>query len=272
MKLQNPQQIQKWANQFRRDGVLVIPGVLSRAECDELKYDIDQLARSRNQDDLKSRNVYIYKRLFESSEANLRLFEKEPIVTLAEEIINDPTARKDDNNFTSTGLQCHVIHNNGLIVPAGKPGIYMWHQDDPPHFIVTHGKAPTNIHLPVLTLTVNYYLTDVNHRDNGPTRAVKGSHLFGALCPEKPPKKDVTYCTGPAGSAVLFICQVWHSGSSNRSTQPRYVSQITYARRLIGHKYYPFMNYQMPDHVVEMTKSNKRLKRLTGFLDHGAYG
>jgi len=45
---------------------------------------------------------------------------------------------------------------------------------------------------------------------------------------------------------------------------------VTYGRRIIGHKYYPFMNYQMPEKVF--VNADDRLKRLLGFLDHGAYG
>jgi hypothetical protein len=41
------------------------------------------------------------------------------------------------------------------------------------------------------------------------------------------------------------------------------MTQVSYARRLIGHKYFPFMNYQMPEHVY--AGANPRLKRLLGF-------
>jgi ectoine hydroxylase-related dioxygenase (phytanoyl-CoA dioxygenase family) len=45
---------------------------------------------------------------------------------------------------------------------------------------------------------------------------------------------------------------------------------VTFAKRLVGHKYYPFINYQMPEHCYQ--NANPRLKRLLGFLSHGAYG
>jgi len=48
------------------------------------------------------------------------------------------------------------------------------------------------------------------------------------------------------------------------------MTQVTYARRMIGHKYHPFMNYVMPQHVYQ--DANPRLKRLLGFLPSGAYG
>ena len=101
-----------------------------------------------------------------------------------------------------------------------------------------------------------------------------GTHLLGA---PPPPSLEGTewedqihYNLGEAGSVVMFNNQVWHRGGPNRSNRTRYVTQITYARRIVGHKYYPFMNYVMPEHVYQ--NANPRLQRLLGFLDHGAYG
>jgi hypothetical protein len=45
---------------------------------------------------------------------------------------------------------------------------------------------------------------------------------------------------------------------------------VSYGRKLIGHKYAPFMNYQMPEHVYR--DAGPRRKRLLGFLPSGAYG
>jgi hypothetical protein len=68
----------------------------------------------------------------------------------------------------------------------------------------------------------------------------------------------------------MFNCQVWHRGAPNASDRTRGMAQCTYARRLVGHKYWPFMNYQMPEHVYR--DASPRLRRLLGFLPHGAYG
>jgi hypothetical protein len=48
------------------------------------------------------------------------------------------------------------------------------------------------------------------------------------------------------------------------------MTQVSYGRRLVNHFFYPFMNYQMPEHVYR--DANPRLKRLLGFLPSGAYG
>jgi ectoine hydroxylase-related dioxygenase (phytanoyl-CoA dioxygenase family) len=105
-------------------------------------------------------------------------------------------------------------------------------------------------------------------------QVVPGSHLFGRRCPPALEgtewEERIVTCAGPAGSVTMFNCQVWHRGAPNTSDRCRYMAQCTYARRLVGHKYYPFMNYQMPEHVYG--NANPRLKRLLGFLPHGAYG
>jgi ectoine hydroxylase-related dioxygenase (phytanoyl-CoA dioxygenase family) len=80
----------------------------------------------------------------------------------------------------------------------------------------------------------------------------------------------IHYNLGKAGSVVLFNNQVWHRGGPNTSSRTRYITQVTYARRIIGHMYYPFMNYTMPGHVY--ADANPRLRRLLGFKEHGPYG
>jgi ectoine hydroxylase-related dioxygenase (phytanoyl-CoA dioxygenase family) len=196
--------------------------------------------------------------MFELSGANLRLFDLEPIVTFAERLV---------------AANCHVIHNNSFRTPP-EGGISGWHQDDPPHFEVTHGEPPANVRLPVLLFTCNYYLTDVETVEHGPTQTVSRSHLLGAPPPNPIEgsgyEEQVVSNIGPAGSVIMFNNQVWHRGAPNASTRTRYITQISYARRVIGHKYFPFMNYQMPEHVY--AGAGERLSRLLGFLPHGAYG
>ena len=125
--------------------------------------------------------------------------------------------------------------------------------------------------LPVLLFTCNYYLTDVETAGHGPTQTVPGSHLFGAPPPNPIEgsgyEDQVISNTGPAGSVIMFNNQVWHRGGPNQSSRTRYITQISYARRVIGHKFYPFMNYQMPQHVY--AGAGGRLRRLLGFLPHG---
>jgi ectoine hydroxylase-related dioxygenase (phytanoyl-CoA dioxygenase family) len=249
------EQIQAWVEQFHRDGYLFLQNVLTPEHCAELRADLDRALPERGK---VGGGIEICERMFEVSDANLRLFDMEPVVSFAEAIIDTP---------------CHVIHNNSFKSPPGG-GIVTWHQDDPPHLIVTEGEPPKNIRLPVLFFTANYVLTDAPSVEYGPMQVVPGSHLFGRRCPPVLEgtewEERIVTTTGPAGSVTLFNNQVWHRGAPNVSDRVRCMAQATYARRIIGHKYFPFMNYQMPEHVYR--DANPRLKRLLGFLPHGAYG
>ena len=248
--------IAAWVEQFDRDGFLFLPNVLPPSVVAQLREDLDQ-ALVENPPS-PGGVIELQHRMFERSRTNLSLFAMEPIASFAEALV---------------APDCHVIHNNSFRTPIGG-GLSGWHQDDAPHFLVTDGAPPTNIRLPVLLFTANYYLTDVERVEHGPTQVIPGSHLFGASPPKdlerSPYRRQIFSPLGPAGSVVMFNNQVWHRGGPNTSDRVRYMTQVSYARRLVGHKYFPFMNYTMPEHVYR--GADERLRRLLGFLPHGAYG
>jgi len=267
-------QLHEWIESFHRDGFLVIHNVLTPEHCKLLRTDLDEVFEKvgHKPDYYLSRKFM--KRMFEHSRHNLELFALEPIVTFAEHLIGEANG---SNYSIEDGIPnanvVHVIHNNSFTIPPESDGLAQnkWHQDDTPHVLSLDGKPLTNIRLNVLAFTVNYYLTDVLSPENGPTQVIPGSHLFGKFCDgDISEYADRIYsCLGAMGSAVCFNNQVWHRGSRNSSSIPRYVTQITYAKRLVGHKYAPFMNYQMPSYCYE--GADPRLKKLLGFLPSGAY-
>ena len=254
----DPVMIQQWVDTFNQQGFLFLENVLAPDWCEALRKDLDYgLLKNPNGLNSLSDNMALCHRMFEFSKTNLNLFDLEPIVSFAEALV---------------ATNCHVIHNNSFITRPG--GFFRWHQDDAPHFLSENGEVPANIKLPVLFFTCNYYLTDVTESDYGGTEVIPGSHRFGQPCPDSLEDTEwedrIHYNLGPAGSVVMFNNQVWHRGGPNQSDRARYITQVTYARRVIGHKYYPFINYTMPEHVYQ--NANPRLKRLLGFLEHGAYG
>ncbi len=251
--------VEELAARFHRDGFIFLEGVLAQPAIDALAADLDRLLPSSGQS-LEHRP-----RMFEHSAANLALFDHEPVVSLAEHIIGE-----DESHGAES---CHVVLNNSFRTRDGG-GISAWHQDDSSHFKVTHGEAPTNIHLPCLMLTANYYLTDVLELQNGPGQVVPGSHRFGRKPPTDlvgtPWEGGVHSCLGRAGSVMIFNNQAWHRGAPNTSATPRVITQVGYGRRFIGHLYHPFMNYQMPEHCY--AGADARRRRLLGFKPHGAGG
>lgn len=264
-----------WIDKFHKDGFLVVPSVLSKEECYALKADFKSVNKSQRG---------ISKRMFEKSKANLELFWKEPIVTFAEKLIADDGSHdilpgEDWQSFKNgipSANEVHVIHNNSFNIRAGAAGLAnsSWHQDDTPHITSLDGNPIQNVRLNVLAFTCNYYLSDVLNVENGPTQFIPGSHLFGQHCTNDRAEQyldNSVYATGPIGTCVMFNNQVWHRGTDNTSNQDRTIAQITYAKRLVGHKYGSFMNYHLPDEITDEI-TDPRKKRLLGFLSHGAYG
>jgi ectoine hydroxylase-related dioxygenase (phytanoyl-CoA dioxygenase family) len=269
------EQLHEWIEFFHANGFLVIPNVLTPEQCKLLKQDLDTTLIAALGEKEASNSRKIMKRMFEHSQPNLNLFDLEPIVTFAEHLIgesNGPGYSIDDGIPNANVI--HVIHNNSFKLPPKTNGLASngWHQDDTPHILSLDGKPLTNVRLNVLAFTVNYYLTDVLTDANGPTQVIPGSHLFGKFCDGNISDYEdkVHSCLGQMGTAVCFNNQVWHRGSRNNSQVTRYITQVTYAKRLVGHKFYPFMNYQMPSDCYE--NASPRLKQLLGFLPSGAYG
>ena len=98
------EQIQSWVESFHRDGYLFLQNVLPPDWCAELRADLDwALEHNPNGHNAHNPKLILAHRLFETSQANLRLFDMEPIVSFAEALIA-PT--------------CHVIHNNSFKTPT----------------------------------------------------------------------------------------------------------------------------------------------------------
>lgn len=269
------EQLHEWIEFFHANGFLVIPNVLNPEQCEALRNDLDAalIADIGKSEGRKPRKIM--NRMFEHSKSNLNLFDLEPIITFAEHLIggaNGPGYKMEEGIPNANVI--HVIHNNSFKIVPEADGLARnkWHQDDTPHILSLDGKPLTNVRLNVLAFTVNYYLTDVLSEANGPTQVISGSHLFGKFCNgDISGYEDKVYsCLGAMGTAVCFNNQVWHRGSRNNSQVTRYMTQVTYAKRIVGHKYSPFMNYQMPSHCYE--GASPKLKQLLGFLPGGAYG
>jgi len=268
----NQEHLQKCVDFFHEHGYLVIPHVLTPERCQRLREDLER--DIAQQSPFKNQKIFFSHRMFERSQANLELFDLEPVISFAEKLIGDTDGDSTIKSGIPYSNTVHVIHNNSFILSPHNKGLAgsAWHQDDSLHILSLDGKPLKNVRLNVLAFTINFYLTDVKTLENAPTQVIPGSHLFGKPCPPhlKLDEYNIHSCTAPMGSAVCFNNQVWHRGAPNLSDQARYITQVTYGKRLVGHKYYPFMNYQMPKHCY--ANASPRQKTLLGFLPHGAYG
>lgn len=262
----------KIADFFYVNGFVILENALTPEMITRLRNDLQKAdSDHKNEQQTKTKNSSrhkVHKCFFENSRATVDLIENSKLTDFAQYVIGDvPGARPDGNSLTA-----HVIHNNAFIVPPGgrgqAPG---WHVDDPLQQIIISNNyiLPPYIRLPVLNATYMIWLSDCDTPENGPTYVVPGSHRYGRLINNvEAERKGIPMC-GKAGTAVLVNANVWHRGCSNTSNVPRETLQITFARRIIGHKFKTIMNYQMPQHVTQ-GRSNILRQRM-GFLEGGAY-
>ena len=117
-------------------------------------------------------------------------------------------------------------------------------------------------------------LIDVEILEDGPTQVVPCSHYSG----RKPPPEDNPTFNGQkpislftkAGGAYMFNSQIWHRGAPNCIDQYRLIAAVTYSQRIIAQRLYPFIDYEMPKHVLD--GASQRLQRLLGRHEKGAFG
>jgi hypothetical protein len=244
-----------------RDGFVHLPGILTPAEIEAAREGIDRIFS-----DEKYREAYnveldfIALRLFETDPFFVDMLTREPILSLAEYIL---------------GPNCHVMAQNAMRNMPGKT-IDTFHVDDAVIF-----ELPESIerHDPRLRLPIFYYncmfaLTDIPSIEYGPTQFIPGSHYSGRnpndpLHPNFEGREPVSILC-KAGDAYLFNGQGWHRGAPNTSDRTRYVFGMTFSKRFIAQRFFPYVDYQLPQQVFE--RADDRCKRVLGFHPKGAYG
>ena len=252
--------------QFHRDGFLVIHDAISPEDVATLRAGVE--ADFEREDPVAVVYGGLQKiwrpMMFEHGPEFEALVDNPRIIDLVEAIL---------------GRDCHLIAISALRTGPGE-GISFWHADETVRFPRPDGvPLDPRIPMPCFNLNLNYYLCDVDE-EIGPTQWVPGSHRSGRE--PRPEDRDEngnpTYegksavsGLGPAGTAVLWHDQVWHRGAPNQTTdRVRWVQQAPYARRFIAQRFYPFINYHMPEEILE--RANPRRKRLLGVHGPGAYG
>jgi ectoine hydroxylase-related dioxygenase (phytanoyl-CoA dioxygenase family) len=163
-----------------------------------------------------------------------------------------------------------MTSQNSLRTPAGAPA-GGWHVDDDvylplPEHLPRHASAP-----PPMIMHAFVLLSDVPSEQHGPTQIVPGSHWSG-----RRPAPDLQFdgrgpvsVLGRAGDLYLHHNQTWHRRAENRSDQVRYVVATAYGRRWVSQRLWPFVDYRLPEHVVE--GADTRLQRVLGRHPRGSY-
>lgn len=245
---------------FYRDGYVLIPGVLSADECAKGRAIMDrEFEKPEHLETDNRRRDHILLRMFELDNYFRDLLVREPMIGLAEAVL---------------GKQCHLMAQNAL--RTTDVAIDNFHVDDEVEFPLPDSIArhDPQLQMPVFRMTVQILLSDVPTIEHGPTQFVPTSHYSGRnpddqKNPEFEGKQAVSMLC-KAGDIYLHNGQCWHRGAPNTSGQPRYLLQNGYCRRWVAQRFWPFIHYRMPEHVLE--GAGDRLRRVLGEHPKGAYG
>ncbi len=248
---------------FYQEGFAILPEVLSPDEVNDLKFRIDRAFSDPGLEASHNRySDYIMCRMFELDPLFQDLLTREPIIGLAEAVL---------------GSDCHLVAQN---VVRNKPGqaIDDYHADDLVILPVSEGmrRHDPRLRMPVFMLTFQIPLTDIPSDEYGPTQYIPTSHYAGrqpddTKNPTFENQKPVSiHCK--AGDSYLHNGQCWHRGAPNNSSRTRYLLQLSFGARWVAQRFFPFLNYRVPRHVLEHAAGDERMLRVLGKHPKGAYG
>jgi ectoine hydroxylase-related dioxygenase (phytanoyl-CoA dioxygenase family) len=219
--------------EFFREGVALVPGVLSAEEVAAMRAKTDAFAADPN---LPARHrsyvgdTFVLRYSHETDPLFAELVERESIVSLAAAVLDSGAAF------------------NAMNVIRNEPGqaISNWHVDDRVEFPLPEEVArfDARLRMPILWLTLQIALSDIDSIEHGPTQFVPGSHYSGRRPP--PGENPEFEGRGPkpilckAGDVYLFNHQCWHRGAPNVSDRTRYLMQIQYAQRWADRRFKGF--------------------------------
>lgn len=251
--------------QFHRDGFLVVPDVLTPTEVATLKAGVEKAFAAHSPEAELYHMQEIWRpKMFGHGQEFEALIDHPGIAQFIDHLL---------------GEECHMIANSALRTSPGKT-ITFWHADECVRFPIPRGvMLDPRIEMPAFIINAHYYLDDVDE-EVGPTQFIPGSHRSGLYPGELDNDasgnptwngQGIFNAVGKAGTCVLWHDQTWHRGGPNYSkNRYRWAIQTPFARRWVAQRFWPFVNYHMPEEII--ARATPRRKRLLGFHGIGAYG
>ena len=212
--------LSKMADEFHREGCVVIRNVLTAEEVEVLRAKTDEFALKP---DPASKHTSYAGNAFV-----LRYCER------LDPLFKAMTAHERILKVVHAVMGPDVAFNAMNVIRNGRDqAISNWHVDDAVEFPLPPSvpRFDARMRMPVLWMTVQVALSDIDRDEHGPTQYVPGSHYSG----RKPNDSLVFEGRGPqsvyckAGDIYLTNHQCWHRGGPNQSDRVRYLMQVQYA-------------------------------------------
>ncbi|MQY25935.1 phytanoyl-CoA dioxygenase family protein [Nocardia aurantia] len=177
-----------------RDGYVVLPDLLTAAECAGLRAELGGLLGHTGRNTFEGKRTQRVYTLLEKTRACDRLVDHPRVLALLDRLFLP--------NYLLSQLQ--VIN----ILPGEQAQLL--HHDD--------GFYPVPRPRPALSAATMWAI-DPFTADNGGTVVVPGSHRWGSRAPAATDPRIGTRMS--AGSCVFYLGTLWHGGGANRSTAAR---------------------------------------------------
>jgi hypothetical protein len=245
-------QLELWRDEFRENGFLILPDVLTQEECDKYIGVLDRLdqtlthgARQRARkpgDGLELRSC------IKKAPEFMELVDRPDILTLLAFLLGYNIQLGNSHAFIRPGFE----------KDAGETaqGLFGWHRD------LMRTATPVNGRYPHLATRVGYFFSPADEPLMGSLYVVPGSHRTAgrpAWNRETDRPFGMYELLVKAGSAVLFDNRLWHSTSPNYSSIARKNLYLEYAQRWLR----PFDYYFQDEAVYDA--ASPVLKQLLGY-------
>jgi len=195
--------------EFERNGFVVVPEALRRAEVERLEAAVDRVWEKEG-----GSAGPLHRLAFAGlDDSFLELVDHPACLPLVADVL---------------GPNIYVYHCH-LDVHPPEPRAersWRWHQDGGRQNVELASPRPR------LSVKVAYFLTDVPTAEHGALRVVPGSHEQDTLSRECEPAGALPVLVG-AGSAVIFDRRLWHARGDNSSDRTRKVLFYGYTHRWI---------------------------------------
>lgn len=252
------------------EGYALMPCVLTRAQCAEMRDHIDALDFPEYDGKGDGKGIDHHKVVFNRDPYWLQFIDQAGIIDAVERL---------------QGGDCHIIGMSAWRTPPGAGG---WGMHIDQIFVPMDEEllVTGRVKLPVFLETLHFYLNDMD-LDLCPTWVVPGSHKSGrGPTAAEAANQQLGFVSGDErawrdrtavpvlcneGDAMLFRSEVWHSGSKNVTTdRTRYLLQVHYGRRGMAQRFPPYLEFQYNPTVV--AACTPRQRRMIGGHKIGAYG
>ena len=223
--------------EYRQNGCIKFPSVISRSEALDLGVELQQLIEARNMDVQWDGDF-----ISEEERANSKILDMHEVHEVSD---NFKALRRDSRLLSRLAILLGgpVIfhHDKGFVKPGLKDGTYGG--KFPPH-----QDYPFFPHYPYNMLAAIVYLTDIIE-DMGPVKVFPGSHQDGPrqtadgrpyINPDEFLPENAVTMTGRAGDMVAFNLNTVHMSGPNKSNNDRvsWLIQVTHpdAKPLNNHR------------------------------------